>query len=1376
MGRKTEQKVIKNLYSGVILTLMAAAVVFSLFLMSGARAESKIYYVTVNGGATLRDGSSWENAFPAASLDYALTECSNNTDKGEVRAAKGLYTRKATLKLPKGVKLTGGWDTDTDSRDITKMMANPMSADCATILSRDASVAYMSIVTGGTGALSNDTCIDGFTITGGTGTKPDSTGTNYYGGGMYNSGSSPTVTNCSFGSNSASGSNGGGGGMYNTASSPTVTNCSFNNNSASGASGNGGGMFNNKIGANPTVINCTFSNNAASCGGGMFIANNSRPTVTSCSFSGNSASTGGGVYIYSSNPLVTNCSFGGNSASGSNIMYGGGGMYTNSGSPTVTNCTFSGNSANFGGGINNMNSSLSIINCTFSDNSANCYGGGICKSMGGLVIANSVIWGNKAATLGGDIYVGSGATTVRSSVLGSTSGTISTDGSVLSADPMIVSVDKDMKVTANSKDVCIYIISGDNVQSSSALGEGLPVGTYQIYSGTKSVDIVIPSKDGLGQTRSTNYVDIGAYQYAATTDKEVYGITLSQTSADLEIGQSVSFDITTKPINNSVLSAENSYADVSVSGKTVTLTAKTKTNGKKTIAVKATYGAGGHVSSADFTLTVTAKSTPNAEVTEETRTDRDSSGVRVISKDTAEDLAIYDSFAELADKGALPAGISVSADAIQAKSLDVKTDEQIYTSDDIKDAIARYWNLETASKDKVRIVQVQNTITEEGGSIFAKFWRFIVSLFTNKGGSVNDSDYLPLQTNFTITSADIAGLPDEIKDSLTKETLLSKINLFAVVSEDGKTYARSLNDISKDKLRVYGDSSSGYTVKTQVLLFNMKGGVKTELKPGAKWVQAVKDYFIVQDGAKDDSYSLCMAFAAKETNYASVTVTTDGVLPEASSDFTITGENGNSKNVTSQSVWSSDIISEDTYTVTYKNISGYTLTLSDDTKIVSGDTEKLTISKDIKWGQTWNVTATYRYKPVTAITVTPKELSFDITGPTDVRIKTITYEAAAELFISSDKWETAGDIISIDKTTGKTTTVTAKPVKNAGRASQEVTITVTGKDGTSTTEKATVWVTNAYIVKAGETLTISKDTMLYSLEIEAGGTVTISNDAKLSITDTMNAAQDSHINLDGNSSIEVLGKATGKPTVTVTNSSTINIKTGEGSTITYPETIVSGDKYSSGLVVANTKIVKSLNTIITSSLDLYVTGDETSGYKPNITPASFDEQLNVKSADIKGLYVTEIQATEQDDNKTYVISLTLTSRDIPVRADKTGLLHLAKLTADGTYTELLRVKELNLLSDGRWLIKSQGKVLAASDPISGDEFELNIGVKDNGFYDRNPKSHDVVDPAVLFCDGTYKDDTKPETHRGSSGCSTGLSSLSLLAVALLPFAAKKRER
>jgi len=53
--------------------------------------------------------------------------------------------------------------------------------------------------------------LDGFTITGGFST---------YGGGMYNNGSSPMVTNCTFSGNSAD----YGGGMENSSSSPTVTN------------------------------------------------------------------------------------------------------------------------------------------------------------------------------------------------------------------------------------------------------------------------------------------------------------------------------------------------------------------------------------------------------------------------------------------------------------------------------------------------------------------------------------------------------------------------------------------------------------------------------------------------------------------------------------------------------------------------------------------------------------------------------------------------------------------------------------------------------------------------------------------------------------------------------------------------------------------------------------------------------------------------------------------------------------------------------------------------------------------------------------------------------------------------------------------------
>ena len=144
----------------------------------------------------------------------------------------------------------------------------------------------------------SDTILDGFTITGGNanGAAADNAG-----GGMLNSGSSPTVTNCVFSGNTAV----VGGGMYNTGgSAPTVTNCTFSGNTALV----GGGMANS--GSSPTVTNCTFSGNMATTGsgGGMHNTSGSNPTVTNCSFSGNTAtSDGGGMDNGNSSPMVTNC-------------------------------------------------------------------------------------------------------------------------------------------------------------------------------------------------------------------------------------------------------------------------------------------------------------------------------------------------------------------------------------------------------------------------------------------------------------------------------------------------------------------------------------------------------------------------------------------------------------------------------------------------------------------------------------------------------------------------------------------------------------------------------------------------------------------------------------------------------------------------------------------------------------------------------------------------------------------------------------------------------------------------------------------------------------------------------------------------------------
>jgi hypothetical protein len=301
-----------------------------------------------------------------------------------------------------------------------------------------------------------NTILDGFTITGGSGTT---VGDYKYGGGMYNSNSRPTVKDCNFSANSVTGD---GGGMYNNNSSPTVTNCSFIANNAVWAGGGmdnryyssptvayctfsqntagsngggienyvqcnatvtgcmfigntaskfGGGMYNNN-GSNPTVSYCTFTDNSAKEGGGMHNGSNSRPTVNHCTFSFNTASpSGGGMYNHSSIPTVTNCTFTGNIAVDASGYGRGGGMFNNwYSSITVTNCLFVGNSADYyGGGMYNYDHSSPIVtNCTFSGNTAIPSGGMHNLNSSSATVENSIFWDN----VGGEIYDDTGSSSL----------------------------------------------------------------------------------------------------------------------------------------------------------------------------------------------------------------------------------------------------------------------------------------------------------------------------------------------------------------------------------------------------------------------------------------------------------------------------------------------------------------------------------------------------------------------------------------------------------------------------------------------------------------------------------------------------------------------------------------------------------------------------------------------------------------------------------------------------------------------------------------------------------------------------------------------------------------------------------------------------
>jgi predicted outer membrane repeat protein len=88
-------------------------------------------------------------------------------------------------------------------------------------------------------------------------------------------------------------------------------------------------------GSSPTITNCTvMMNGMADIGAGMYIKDGSSPTLVNCAFTDNLASVmGGGMYTENSNPILINCTFAGNSAT-----YFGGGIYCAGGSLELTNC------------------------------------------------------------------------------------------------------------------------------------------------------------------------------------------------------------------------------------------------------------------------------------------------------------------------------------------------------------------------------------------------------------------------------------------------------------------------------------------------------------------------------------------------------------------------------------------------------------------------------------------------------------------------------------------------------------------------------------------------------------------------------------------------------------------------------------------------------------------------------------------------------------------------------------------------------------------------------------------------------------------------------------------------------------------------------
>jgi len=289
---------------------------------------NNIVYVNIAADGT-GNGFSWASAITqlADALKYARTTnnytpgnplkifVAKGTYKPLYNAADGSYTTDGgsdnAFVMVNNVQIYGGFDPDNGIDDLTDSRLLPFQAGgLGSILSGDIgavgvntdNVYHVVVSSGAVGG----TILDGFTITGAYSTLSNTesitingnTLRRYYGGGMYNYSSSPTVNNCSFTANSAY----NGGGMYNvtpTYSSPVVTNCSFTQNSAT----NGGAMY-NYAGSNTVAVNCVFVANSASA-------------------------NGSGIYNFLASLMLINVTLGGNT--------GNNGLYSNTSTPILYN-------------------------------------------------------------------------------------------------------------------------------------------------------------------------------------------------------------------------------------------------------------------------------------------------------------------------------------------------------------------------------------------------------------------------------------------------------------------------------------------------------------------------------------------------------------------------------------------------------------------------------------------------------------------------------------------------------------------------------------------------------------------------------------------------------------------------------------------------------------------------------------------------------------------------------------------------------------------------------------------------------------------------------------------------------------------------------
>jgi hypothetical protein len=365
----------------------------------GNPAGGRVIYVH-GGAAGNNNGTSWQHAYVEVSPALAAASAGD-----ELWIAEGAYASGAGLTIPGGVAVYGGFvgtESAVAERDwsvhVSRLAGPGFSGSRANVLTATSPTA--------------GTVLDGVTIADGYPVFSP-------GGGLYVSGGTMVVRNCTFQNNYLGWSYGAGLCAYH---------------------------------ADLTVENCRFTGNYCHLGSGGAIAllGATSARITGCDFLANTVVTAGnggegqgaGLHNESTLPVsVTRCAFDGNIARGfyicqSGAQYAhGGGINSFAGGLAVRDCVFRNNQAHYGAGVfawgntTIINSvfhhntatlmcvndfltvggegaavggwtfnpaSLQLINCTLASNTGTEGVGAITYSAMSAVLHNTIVWGNTA--------------------------------------------------------------------------------------------------------------------------------------------------------------------------------------------------------------------------------------------------------------------------------------------------------------------------------------------------------------------------------------------------------------------------------------------------------------------------------------------------------------------------------------------------------------------------------------------------------------------------------------------------------------------------------------------------------------------------------------------------------------------------------------------------------------------------------------------------------------------------------------------------------------------------------------------------------------------------------------------------------------------